>query len=113
MSPSRPFILRPVATTLLMVGVLLAGFVAYRQLPVSALPQVDYPTIQVLTFYPGARDRKSTRLNSSHLVISYAVFCLKKKKITTARIADEDTGDYSHGQAHLLKDFTFVQQDTA
>ena len=54
MSPSRPFILRPVATTLLMVGVLLAGFVAYHQLPVSALPQVDYPTIQVLTFYPGA-----------------------------------------------------------
>jgi multidrug efflux pump len=54
MSPSRPFILRPVATTLLMVGVLLAGFVAYRQLPVSALPQVDYPTIQTQTFYPGA-----------------------------------------------------------
>jgi len=53
MNPSRPFILRPVATTLLMVGVLLVGFVAYRQLPVSALPQVDYPTIQVLTFYPG------------------------------------------------------------
>jgi multidrug efflux pump len=54
MSPSRPFILRPVATSLLMVAILLAGFVAYRQLPVSALPQVDYPTIQVLTFYPGA-----------------------------------------------------------
>ena len=54
MSPSRPFILRPVATTLLMVGVLLVGWVAYRQLPVSALPQVDYPTIQVQTFYPGA-----------------------------------------------------------
>jgi multidrug efflux pump len=54
MSPSRPFILRPVATTLLMVGVLLVGYVAYRQLPVSALPQVDYPTIQVQTFYPGA-----------------------------------------------------------
>jgi multidrug efflux pump len=52
-SPSRPFILRPVATSLLMVGVLLAGAVAYLQLPVSALPQVDYPTIQVLTFYPG------------------------------------------------------------
>ena len=51
---SRLFIFRPVATTLLMVGVLLAGFVAYHQLPVSALPQVDYPTIQVLTFYPGA-----------------------------------------------------------
>src|SRR5882724_10303845 len=54
MSPSRPFILRPVATTLLMVGILLAGFVGYRQLPVSALPEVDYPTIQVQTFYPGA-----------------------------------------------------------
>ena len=51
---SRPFILRPVATTLLMVAILLAGALAYRQLPVSALPQVDYPTIQVLTFYPGA-----------------------------------------------------------
>ncbi len=54
MSPSRPFILRPVATSLLMAGLLLAGFVAYRQLPVSALPEVDYPTMQVLTFYPGA-----------------------------------------------------------
>src|SRR2546430_1112121 len=54
MSPSRPFILRPVATTLLMVGVVLVGWVAYLQLPVSALPQVDYPTIQVQTFYPGA-----------------------------------------------------------
>jgi multidrug efflux pump len=53
-SPSRPFILRPVATSLLMVGLLLAGVVAYKQLPVSALPQVDYPTIQVVTFYPGA-----------------------------------------------------------
>jgi multidrug efflux pump len=54
MSPSRPFILRPVATSLLMVAILLAGGVAYKQLPVSALPQVDYPTIQVMTFYPGA-----------------------------------------------------------
>ena len=54
MSPSRPFILRPVATSLLMVAILLAGSVAYLQLPVSALPQVDYPTIQVMTFYPGA-----------------------------------------------------------
>src|ERR687892_2184518 len=54
MSPSRPFILRPVATSLLMAAILLAGIVAYRQLPVSALPQVDYPTIQVVTFYPGA-----------------------------------------------------------
>src|SRR5215469_13804102 len=54
MSPSRLFILRPVATTLLMIGVLLVGIVAYRELPVSALPQVDYPTIQATTFYPGA-----------------------------------------------------------
>ena len=54
MNPSRLFILRPVATTLLMVAIVLAGFVAYRQLPISALPQVDYPTIQVFTFYPGA-----------------------------------------------------------
>jgi len=53
-NPSRTFILRPVATSLLMAAILLAGFVAYRQLPVSALPQVDYPTIEVLTFYPGA-----------------------------------------------------------
>ena len=54
MSPSRPFILRPVATSLLMAAIMLVGIVAYTQLPVSALPQVDYPTIQVLTFYPGA-----------------------------------------------------------
>jgi multidrug efflux pump len=53
-SPSRPFILRPVATSLLMAAILLAGMVAYRQLAVSALPEVDYPTIQVVTFYPGA-----------------------------------------------------------
>src|SRR5581483_7436919 len=54
MNPSRPFILRPVATSLLMAAILLVGIVAYTQLPMSALPEVDYPTIQVLTFYPGA-----------------------------------------------------------
>ncbi|HVU88417.1 MAG TPA: multidrug efflux RND transporter permease subunit [Pirellulales bacterium] len=54
MNPSRPFILRPVATVLFMAAILLSGIVAYYQLPVSALPQVDYPTIQVVTFYPGA-----------------------------------------------------------
>ena len=54
MNPSRPFILRPVATALLMAAILLVGIVGYTQLPVSALPEVDYPTIQVLTFYPGA-----------------------------------------------------------
>ena len=54
MNPSRLFIMRPVATALSMVAIVLAGALAYRLLPVSALPQVDYPTIQVLTFYPGA-----------------------------------------------------------
>jgi multidrug efflux pump len=54
MNPSRTFILRPVATSLLMAGLLLAGFVAFRQLSVSALPEVEYPTIQVATTYPGA-----------------------------------------------------------
>ena len=54
MNPSRLFIMRPVATALSMVAIVLAGVLAYRQLPVSALPQIDYPTIQVLTFYPGA-----------------------------------------------------------
>ncbi|MDC9593218.1 MdtB/MuxB family multidrug efflux RND transporter permease subunit [Xenorhabdus sp. IM139775] len=52
--PSRLFILRPVATTLFMIAILLAGLIGYRMLPVSALPQVDYPTIQVVTLYPGA-----------------------------------------------------------
>jgi multidrug efflux pump len=54
MSPSRPFILRPVATSLLMVALLMSGIMAYRLLPVAALPQVDFPTIQIFTFYPGA-----------------------------------------------------------
>jgi len=54
MSPSRLFILRPVATTLLMTAIMMVGLFAYRFLPLSALPEVDYPTIQVQTFYPGA-----------------------------------------------------------
>ena len=54
MNPSRLFILRPVATSLLMVAILLAGIVSFRVLPLSALPEVDYPTIQVVTLYPGA-----------------------------------------------------------
>ena len=61
MSPSRPFILRPVATSLLMAAILLVGIVSYTQLPISALPQVDYPTIQVLTFYPGASPQVMAR----------------------------------------------------
>src|SRR6201994_2774041 len=54
MSPSKPFIQRPVATSLLMVAIVLAGIVGFKFLPLSALPQVDYPTIQVQTLYPGA-----------------------------------------------------------
>ena len=54
MNPSRIFILRPVATSLFMLAILLVGLVAYRMLPLSALPEVDYPTIQVVTLYPGA-----------------------------------------------------------
>ena len=53
MNPSRIFILRPIATSLLMIAILLSGILAYRSLPVSSLPQVDYPTIQVVTLYPG------------------------------------------------------------
>src|ERR1039458_10469426 len=110
MNISEPFIRKPVATTLLVVAITLAGAAAYRLLPVSPLPQVEFPTISVNAGLPGASpetmassvatplerqfgriaavtemtsssalDRKSTRLNSSHLGISYAVFCLKKK----------------------------------
>jgi multidrug efflux pump len=60
MNPSRPFILRPVATTLLMIALLLAGIVGYRALSTSALPEVDYPTIQVVTLYPGAGPEVTT-----------------------------------------------------
>src|ERR1700722_6596426 len=54
MNPSAPFILRPVATSLFMIAILLVGLAGYRFLPLSALPEVDYPTIQVSSFYPGA-----------------------------------------------------------
>ena len=54
MNPSAPFILRPVATSLLMIAIMLIGLAGYRFLPLSALPEVDYPTIQVQSFYPGA-----------------------------------------------------------
>ncbi|HTN31164.1 MAG TPA: MdtB/MuxB family multidrug efflux RND transporter permease subunit [Pseudomonas sp.] len=61
MNISRPFILRPVATTLLMVAIFISGLIAYRMLPVSALPEVDYPTIRVMTLYPGASPEVMTR----------------------------------------------------
>jgi multidrug efflux pump len=66
-NPSRIFILRPVATTLLMVAILIVGAIAYRQLPLSALPEVAYPTIQVQTFYPGASPEVITSAITSPL----------------------------------------------
>src|SRR5262245_53679538 len=67
MSLSRPFILRPVATTLLMIALLLTGLLAYRLLPVAALPQVDYPIIQVTTLYPGASPQVVTNVVTAPL----------------------------------------------
>ena len=67
MNPSRPFILRPIATSLLMVALLFSGILAYQLLPVSALPQVDYPTIRVSTFYPGASPDVVTSLITAPL----------------------------------------------
>ena len=71
MSPSRQFILRPVATTLLMAAILLVGIVAYRFLPISALPEVEYPTIQVQTFYPGASPEVMTSSVTSPLEVQF------------------------------------------
>ena len=71
MSPSRPFVLRPVATTLLMAAIVLVGIVAYRFLPISALPQVDYPTIQVQTFYPGASPEVMTSSVTAPLEVQF------------------------------------------
>ncbi|VCU70542.1 Multidrug resistance protein MdtB [Pigmentiphaga humi] len=67
MNPSRIFILRPIATTLAMVAILISGLIAYRMLPVSALPEVDYPTIQVVTQYPGASPDVMTSLVTAPL----------------------------------------------
>ncbi len=61
MSPSSPFIQRPVATALLMIAIVLAGLVGFKMLPLSALPEVDYPTIQVQTLYPGASPEVMSR----------------------------------------------------
>ncbi len=67
MNPSRLFILRPVATSLLMVALLLSGIIAYRELPISALPQVDYPSLQIVTLYPGASQDVITSVITSPL----------------------------------------------
>ena len=67
MSPSRPFILRPVATSLLMLAIVLAGILGLKFLPLAALPQVDYPTIQVQTLYPGASPEVTAQTISAPL----------------------------------------------
>src|SRR5471032_1756496 len=67
MNPSAPFIVRPVATSLLMIAILLIGIVGYGYLPLSALPEVDYPTIQVQTFLPGASPEVMTSTVSAPL----------------------------------------------
>ena len=80
--PSRLFIMRPVATTLLMVAILLAGIIGYRALPVSALPEVDYPTIQVVTLYPGASPDVMTRKCRPRLtppLTCYRAICLTRR----------------------------------
>ena len=71
MSPSQPFILRPVATTLLMIAIMLSGMLAFRFLPVAALPEVDYPTIQVQTFYPGASPEVMTSSVTAPLEVQF------------------------------------------
>ena len=67
MNPSRLFILRPIATSLVMLALLLVGIIAYRELPISALPQVEYPTIQIITLYPGANQEVMTSVITSPL----------------------------------------------
>src|SRR6201985_3828056 len=71
MSPSRIFILRPVATTVVMAAIMLVGLFAYRSLPLSALPEVDYPTIQVQTFYPGASPEVMTSAVTAPLEVQF------------------------------------------
>jgi multidrug efflux pump len=84
MNPSRLFILRPVATTLLMVAILLSGIIAYRLLPVSALPEVDYPTIQVFTFYPGASPDVMTSVVTAPLEGQFGQIPGLKQMISTS-----------------------------
>ena len=85
MSPSRPFILRPVATTLLMIAIMLSGMVAYRFLPLAALPEVDYPTIQVSTFYPGASPDVTTPSTSNTPSTSAAAIALASRQVQRCR----------------------------
>ena len=96
MSPSRPFIMRPVATSLLMAAILLVGIVAYTQLPVSALPEVDYPTIQVVTFYPGA----------SPLVMATTVTAPLERQFGQLQGLSQMTSTSSGGTSVIVLQFT-------
>src|SRR5580658_5020105 len=71
MNPSRPFILRPVATSLLMIAIMIMGIVGFGYLPLSALPEVDYPTIQVQTFLPGASPEVMTTTVTAPLEVQF------------------------------------------
>jgi multidrug efflux pump len=96
MNPSRIFILRPVATTLLMVAILIVGALAYKQLPLSALPEVAYPTIQVQTFYPGA----------SPEVITSAITAPLEKQFGQMPGLDEMSSTSSGGASVITLQFT-------
>ena len=95
MNFSRLFIVRPVATTLLMIAIILAGAVAYKQLPVSALPQVDYPTIQVRTFYPGA----------SSDVIASSITAPLERQFGQMPGLTQMTSSSSHGSSVIILQF--------
>ena len=96
MNPSAPFILRPVATSLLMAAILLAGFVAFTQLPISALPEVDYPIIQVVTFYPGA----------SPDVMASAVTAPLERQFGEVPGLNQMTSTSSQGSSVIVLEFT-------
>jgi multidrug efflux pump len=99
MSPSRPFILRPVATSLLMLAIVLAGLVGFRFLPLSALPQVDYPTIQVQTLYPGASPEVMAHTVTAPLERQFGQMAgLERMSSTSAAGASVITLQFSLGQ---------------
>src|SRR5580693_8375235 len=98
MNPSRLFILRPVATTLLMVAILIVGLIAFFQLPLSALPEVAYPTIQVQTFYPGA----------SPEVITSAITAPLEKQFGQMPGLDEMSSTSSGGASVITLQFTLA-----
>src|ERR1700709_2842658 len=107
MSPSRPFILRPVATALLMIAILLAGSVAYTQLPASALPHVDYSTIQVQTYYPGASPAVMTSAVTGSLERQFA----QMPGLTQMTSVSSGGGSIITLQFNLSESIDVAQQD--